>query len=170
MAETDGISVGQQLTVGEGKSTSADTGTVSPKPTQPITTPSAAAKPPVQPTTDGAAQQHTVQAGETLFSIAKRYGATVADLRRWNNLTETDGVKIGQVLVVTQPTAKPASADSTRPSPASPVGTVIEYTAQPGDTLYKIARAHGVTVAQLLEWNGKSSPAVSVGEKVKIRK
>ena len=46
-----------------------------------------------------AATQHTVASGETLYSIARRYGVTVADLLAWN--TKANGsVKLGEVLVV----------------------------------------------------------------------
>ncbi len=42
---------------------------------------------------------HKVEDKETLFSISKRYGATVQQLKEWNNLTTTD-VRAGQVLIV----------------------------------------------------------------------
>ncbi|MBP9925296.1 MAG: LysM peptidoglycan-binding domain-containing protein [Cyclobacteriaceae bacterium] len=46
---------------------------------------------------------HTVAAKETLFSIARQYGITVQQIRDWNTLT-SDEVKIGQTLVVAEPT------------------------------------------------------------------
>ncbi|MCW5911583.1 MAG: LysM peptidoglycan-binding domain-containing protein [Cyclobacteriaceae bacterium] len=45
---------------------------------------------------------HTVEAKETLYSIARQYNITVQQLREWNSLT-ADELKIGQVLFVTQP-------------------------------------------------------------------
>lgn len=44
-------------------------------------------------------QHHTVQKGETLFSIARQYHTTPAQLQQWNDKTEPN-VKIGEVLVV----------------------------------------------------------------------
>ncbi|HEY3430525.1 MAG TPA: LysM peptidoglycan-binding domain-containing protein, partial [Cyclobacteriaceae bacterium] len=45
---------------------------------------------------------HTVGAKETMYSITRQYGITVQQLREWNNL-QTDELKIGQTLYVTQP-------------------------------------------------------------------
>jgi len=46
------------------------------------------------------AQTHVVAPGETLFSIAKRYGTTVEELARLNNLRDPDRIRAGQVLRV----------------------------------------------------------------------
>lgn len=43
---------------------------------------------------------HDVQPGETLYSIARRYGLAVDDLKRWNNLPDAGGVQLGQVLLL----------------------------------------------------------------------
>ncbi len=49
-----------------------------------------------------AAKTHTVAAKETLYSIAKQYGMTVAQLKEWNNIKDNE-LKIGQVLTVAAP-------------------------------------------------------------------
>jgi membrane-bound lytic murein transglycosylase D len=51
------------------------------------------------PTTSPRLETHTVQPGDTLFSIAKRFGLTLAELKRLNHLA-SDQVKLGQKLVV----------------------------------------------------------------------
>jgi LysM repeat protein len=56
-------------------------------------TPSVAKAAPTNPT------QHTVQKGDTLFGICRKYGVTPAQIRAWNNKKD-DGVKIGEVLLV----------------------------------------------------------------------
>ncbi|UOQ72215.1 LysM peptidoglycan-binding domain-containing protein [Hymenobacter cellulosilyticus] len=43
--------------------------------------------------------RHTVQKGETLFSISRHYGVTPAQVQEWNN-KPTGAVKIGEVLVL----------------------------------------------------------------------
>lgn len=50
---------------------------------------------------------HTVAAKETLFSIARQYNITMAQLREWNNLQGNE-LKIGQVLMVVEPEHKGA--------------------------------------------------------------
>ena len=45
---------------------------------------------------------HTVQPGETLFRIGRKYHVTVDNLRKWNRLTDNN-IEVGQKLVVAQP-------------------------------------------------------------------
>lgn len=60
---------------------------------------------------------HTVKPGETLTSIAKRYGVSIADLKRWNQVkTLLAGQKLSvEVKVKSRPRAKPKSSRKTRP-------------------------------------------------------
>ena len=44
------------------------------------------------------------------------------------------------------------------------------YVVKPGDTLYSIARKHGVTVQKIQEWNAKTDSGLEIGEKLKISK
>ncbi len=116
---------------------------------------------------------HEVATGQSLFSLAKQYSVSVADLRRWNGLSDTDGIKPGQRLIVGEESAGEA-AGSAPPTavanPAAPEGEVTEHTVQAGDTLYKLSKQYGVTVQQLMEWNGKTRASLSLGEKLKVRK
>ena len=52
-----------------------------------------------QPAPAATGSEHIVAAGETLTSIAKSCGVTIADLRKANNLT-SDTLKVGQKLVI----------------------------------------------------------------------
>jgi LysM repeat protein len=45
---------------------------------------------------------HTVQSGQTMYSIARQYNVTVDQLKQWNNMTDNE-LKLGQVLFLTQP-------------------------------------------------------------------
>jgi len=90
--------------------------------------------------TPSAAKTHTVAPKETLFSIARTYGMSVAQLKEWNRLT-TDEVKIGQVLTVAAPApgsspavpvvvpaaTLPAATPTTQPGavPATPVTETV---------------------------------------------
>lgn len=58
--------------------------------------------PGVQPTPvpQTPARTHTVQAGETLYGIAVKYGVTVQAIMQANNLTNPDFIRTGQVLVI----------------------------------------------------------------------
>jgi membrane-bound lytic murein transglycosylase D len=106
---------------------------------------------------------HTVTTGQTLYAIAKLYNVNVSQLRLWNNLEESAGLKVGQELIV----SPPSESDSSVSAASS---QYEEYTVQTGDTLYKIAKTFAVSVNELLEWNGKTDSKVAVGEKLKVKR
>jgi len=56
-----------------------------------------------RPALSTAAATHVVQPGETLWLLSQRYGVTVADLRRWNEMSARDVLKAGQRLIVAPP-------------------------------------------------------------------
>jgi LysM repeat protein len=93
---------------------------------------------------------HTVAPGDTLFSIARRYGTTVEELMRLNGL-ESFLIQVGQVLRL------PEKAQGER------VHQVV-----PGDTLFSIARRYGTTVEELMRLNGLTSPDLQVGQVLKL--
>ncbi len=66
---------------------------------------------------------HVVEAGQTLYSLAVRYGVLQADLRQWNGLT-TDNLRAGQTLIVSEQSYKKRQAAETTvvnpPAPAKP--------------------------------------------------
>jgi len=88
---------------------------------------------------------YEVAPGDTLGAIARRYGVSVADLRRWNNL-RGDRLSVGQVLTIRG--SRGSGAERTRQT----------YTVRSGDTGMAIARRHSVSVAELSRWN----PSVNI--------
>lgn len=83
---------------------------------------------------------YTIRAGDTLFSIARRFGVTLTALLAANpQITDPNRIASGEQITI---------PDSTIP----PTGGNV-YTVQPGDTLYGIAQLYGTTVAQLLILN-----------------
>ncbi|WP_065410277.1 3D domain-containing protein [Pseudobacillus wudalianchiensis] len=57
---------------------------------------------------EAASVSHTVQQGDTLWSIAREYKTTVNQLKQWNNL-KSEHIKVGQKLVLQNTTTKAAS-------------------------------------------------------------
>lgn len=94
-----------------------------------------------------AAQTYTVQRGDTLSEIAARFGTTVSELVRLNNIADRDRIYVGQVLVL----------------PGD--GCVDTYVVQSGDTLSGIAARYGTTVARLAGINGiRNTDRIYVGQ------
>lgn len=112
---------------------------------------------------------HTIQEQETLFSISKQYGVSIAELRTWNNLQENT-LEIGQKLVI-YPTR--GSADTTGTGGSLVVDTQTQnntyYIVKSGDTLYRIAGDHNMSVEELKKLNDLTSNTISVGQRLTVR-
>ena len=89
---------------------------------------------------------YTVKPGDTLSEIAQRSDVSVAELIELNGISNPNLIRAGQVLLI------PDASGVTTPAAAA---THIVVT---GDTLGKIARKYGVTVAQLMDSNGITNP------------
>jgi len=109
-------------------------------------------------TGSGKARTHRVRRGETLGSIASRYGVRISDLRRWNGIR---GSKIisGRRLKVYG--GKAVAASSTSSSAKS-------HRVRRGDTLGGIARKYGTTISKLKAANGLKSSKIRVGQRLKL--
>lgn len=105
---------------------------------------------------------HVVQAGDTLSSIAARYGSTVAALKQANGLT-SDTIYVGQSLAIPSGAASSFAQRQYIPTlggTASAAGCGSTYTVQPGDTLSGIASRCGLTVSELRAYNGMDGNTV----------
>ena len=97
---------------------------------------------------------YTVKAGDTLYSIAKKYNVTVAALAKANNITNYNLIRVGQVLVI----------PGTTPPPPPPA-TTVKYTVKAGDTLYSIASKYNTTVSAIATANKITNVnSISVGQ------
>ena len=94
----------------------------------------------------------TVEKGDSLSKIAKRYGTTVDALVRINGLCDANQIFVGQVVVLEDPESV-ADADAA----GDRVETAI-VTVQPGDSLSKIAKRHDTTVEELMALNDIDDP------------
>lgn len=93
---------------------------------------------------------YTVIAGDSLYRIAQRFGTTVEILQQANKLQSTS-LNVGQVLYI----------------PPVP-GRVFQYTVQPGDSLYTLARLFSTTIPALAELNGIQNNIIYAGQRILI--
>lgn len=100
---------------------------------------------------------YTVQTGDSLFLIARRFGISVSQLQAANKLW-SDTIYPGQVLVIPQATTPGGNSGGT----GAPGGT--RYTVQYGDTLFLIARRFGTSASAIQAANGLSSSLIYPGQ------
>ena len=112
-------------------------------------------------------KEHTVVRGDTYTKIARDYGTTISALQRANPGIDPAKIRPGMKLNVPGPEAA-ASAGSASGASNAGNGNGNVYVVKSGDTLTKIARAHGVTVGQLREANDLRVSRINVGQKLKI--
>lgn len=102
-------------------------------------------------------QYYTVQAGDSLWSIAQKFGTTVDMIRSLNNLT-SDMLQVGQQLRISGVSTTPPSEEQ----------QYITYTVQAGDSLYKIAQIYNTTVDAIKSLNNLSSDQLQIGQQLLI--
>jgi len=91
-----------------------------------------------------------VAAGDTLYSVSKKYQVTLRDLIKQNDLTPPYNLKAGTKIIIPKPNY---------------------YEVKVGDTLYGISRAHNMKIDNLIEINDLKEPySVKVGDRIRIAK
>ncbi len=117
-----------------------------------------------------AARAHIVQPGETLHSIALRYGLTVTALARANGLANPARIRVGQVLTIPEVDSYDRRARTSSPAHISRQerALVVTYVVRSGDSLYTVARRFGITVQALIEFNRLGSETLLVGQKLRV--
>ncbi len=104
---------------------------------------------------------HTVSSGETLSSIANRYGVTVTRLKRSNRLT-SNTLHIGDKLEIPAREQPRASSSGVR-APQSKIHVV-----RSGETLSEIAESYGIGLSKVRAANGLRSNNLRVGQRLVI--
>lgn len=109
---------------------------------------------------------HEVVAGDTKFSIAKKYGVTVSDLEKLNpeikdNLPLGFKVKLSSVIHLNAPsTVKPKATNN-----SSSTHEVVA-----GDTKFSLAKKYGISVDELEKQNPEIKDKLPLGFQLKINK
>ena len=102
---------------------------------------------------------HVVRSGEVLGSIARRYGTTVGEIQRLNNIRGTL-IRPGQRLVVRAPARPTTTVASTNAN---------THVVRRGETLGVIAGRYRVSVNQLRQWNNISGTTIYAGQNLIVR-
>jgi LysM repeat protein len=124
----------------------------------------AASAAPVITPASASSTRYTIVRGDTISSIAARFGVTVSAVLSANGLAMTSIIYAGRTLTIPSSSAPSATAVvamtpvvSTAPAAGSPTGS---YTIKSGDTMSAIAARFGVSISSLLSANGLSLSSI----------
>ncbi len=141
------------------------TQTASPAPTLPPTNtpaPTNTPTPIASPTANADGRiLYTIQPGDTLLTIADRFGVPIADLYAFNNLTPDSLLSLGQEIVLAY-TILPDGSKMVAGFPQArqkPDGTIV-HIVQSGDTMFGIAATYALTLDELVEVSGLAADAL----------
>lgn len=111
---------------------------------------------------------HEVKKGETLYKLSHDYGVSIDDIIERNPILKTEPLKAGQTVRIALPlsvsTAAVGDVPASTPTAPAPAGSQprtapVSYKVQKGETLWSIARAHGITVDALIAANPEMQEA-----------
>lgn len=105
---------------------------------------------------------HTVKKGENLSVIAKKYGKTIDELKKLNNL-KTPNIFPGQKIVIEKREKEEKTIEEKKGD-----GDFVKeyYTVKKGDNLYKISQKFNITINQLKKMNNLRSSSIHPGQKL----
>lgn len=115
---------------------------------------------------------YTVVSGDGLYAIARKTGTSIEDLLSLNGLSLNSTIYPGQVLNLsanseaataeesTELTAEETQEEATTPEETTPSTNAKMYYVHSGDSLYRIAHNHGISLTTLLEWNHLSVDSI----------
>ena len=113
--------------------------------------------------------RYRIQRGDSLSTIATRFGVSISDLRAWNDLRNSR-ITAGEELIVRGSASASSSSTATTAVSARPAPSASSvYTVRRGDTLGAIAERFGVTAAKLRAWNGMRGSRIYPGQELAVR-
>lgn len=102
-----------------------------------------------------AQSSYTVESGDTLWSISQAQNVSVEQLKGWNELSSDIIYPSQQLEIASEEKVEVSQEKST-------------YTVASGDTLFKIAQAHGISLDTLMSWNGITGHWIYPGDKLVV--
>lgn len=107
---------------------------------------------------------HTVEKGETLFSISRKYNVAISYLYEWNPILNTQPLQEGQVIQVEETVGKPVTM-TMKVSKTENFTTVV---VEPKETLYNIQKTYNVSYEELLKHNSQIANGLKEGTTLKV--
>lgn len=119
---------------------------------------------------DAIVTTHKVAKKETLYSLAKQYSVSVADLKEWNPEVAKNGLKIGQDLIVSKEYKTNAGIDHVEVQEVSNTTSLSSHVVKTGETWYSLSRKYNVSVDELKSLNSQFNDGLNIGDTLKVKK
>ena len=111
-------------------------------------------------------EEYVAVKGDNLVKIAKKFSASLEDLKTWNNLVDGN-VQLGSTLIVSKKEIS-AEQNSNKDNVAATKSKTKQYFVQKGDSLFSIAKKYRVTISDIKKWNQMNGEDLKPGMKLKI--
>ncbi len=110
---------------------------------------------------------HRIRRGESLSTIAFKYGVSVSNLKKWNGL-RNNKIRAGQKLQIYTGKFNPSVADNSDQTASAPSGDYFYHKIRRGESIGKIAERYGVSTSKIRRWNNLRSNKIIAGKSLKI--
>lgn len=111
---------------------------------------------------------HTVEPGQTFYSISRMHNLSVKELLTLNKLNDIVKLSVGQKLIVSQQAGSPNDSNTANAVKGSEGSGPRTHTVASGETLFRISQNYQVSIEAIQKLNNFSGNTVKVGQKLKI--
>ncbi len=118
-------------------------------------------------------EQHRVRRKETLFSISKKYGVTIEDIKKYNKRLYSEALKKGDRIMIpiglkTTVVSNDQNGGSADTSQTTVNDSTKTHTVLPKETKYGIARKYGITILELETLNPQINDTLAIGDQIRV--
>ncbi|MEI6311007.1 MAG: LysM peptidoglycan-binding domain-containing protein [Bacteroidota bacterium] len=129
--------------------------------------------------------KHTIEKGETIYSISKLYGVSIEEIKNTNPGIDISKIKLGGTINIPLQVKNAASSNNNNTSTTVTTTNAVKTTSNPtsvsttntttkthvvkaGESLYSIAKLYGVSINDLTSWNKITTNSIQIGQRLQI--
>ena len=118
---------------------------------------------------EGSWVKHKIRRGESLSAIAYKYGVSINQIKRWNNLRNSRIVAGKSLEIYIGDESNMVASSSPNNNSGDGNSNFSTYRIKKGDTISEIAEKFGITTNELRTWNHISGNKIVAGKTLKVK-